>query len=261
LFRGLCFVVCALTEITSIEFVPINLTTISDLQISAFPKGEEFWLTMHELPKSFSQVILETTNVKEYFGASVALSERQTTYYSKPSRECNRDSDSSQSDEYLSCMRKNLWLKMRPSINCSIAGFEEFYGDETDLDECSDRESALHSSSSFDKISFSFLRSPETQNCLVPCFQMDYSFKLMHFRRNSIMSPENRHGLEAGVFLLMISFQTFLVEQRVETLVYDFGSFVAAAGGNLGLFLGLSFFSAFQMALLVCYKFTNRCFS
>jgi hypothetical protein len=75
------------------------------------------------------------------------------------------------------------------------------------------------------------------------------------------MSPENRHGLEAGVFLLMISFQTFLVEQRVETLVYDFGSFVAAAGGNLGLFLGLSFFSAFQMALLVCYKFTNRCFS
>jgi hypothetical protein len=42
LFRGLCFVVCALTEITSIEFVPINLTTISDLQISAFPKGEEF---------------------------------------------------------------------------------------------------------------------------------------------------------------------------------------------------------------------------
>jgi hypothetical protein len=53
-----------LTEITSIEFVPINLTTISELQISAFPKGEEFWLTMHELPKTFSQVILETTNVK-----------------------------------------------------------------------------------------------------------------------------------------------------------------------------------------------------
>jgi hypothetical protein len=30
------------------------------------------------------------------------------------------------------------------------------------------------------------------------------------------------------------------VEERIETLVYDVGSFLAAAGGNLGLLLGFS---------------------
>ena len=31
-----------------------------------------------------------------------------------------------------------------------------------------------------------------------------------------------------------------LIEEQIETLLYDFGGFIAAAGGNLGLFLGLS---------------------
>jgi hypothetical protein len=31
-----------------------------------------------------------------------------------------------------------------------------------------------------------------------------------------------------------------LVQKQVEVLVYDFGGFIAAAGGNLGLCLGFS---------------------
>jgi hypothetical protein len=31
-----------------------------------------------------------------------------------------------------------------------------------------------------------------------------------------------------------------LVEEQIERLAYDFGNFLAAAGGNLGLFLGFS---------------------
>ncbi len=34
-----------------------------------------------------------------------------------------------------------------------------------------------------------------------------------------------------------------MVEERVEALVYDEVNFIAAAGGNLGLFLGFSCFS------------------
>jgi hypothetical protein len=32
-------------------------------------------------------------------------------------------------------------------------------------------------------------------------------------------------------------------EERMETLTYDLGNFLVAAGGNLGLFLGFSCFS------------------
>jgi hypothetical protein len=48
---------------------------------------------------------------------------------------------------------------------------------------------------------------------------------------------------------------SLIVEERVETLVYDVGSFLAAAGGNLGLFLGFSCLSVF----LYIIKLVMRC--
>jgi hypothetical protein len=39
---------------------------------------------------------------------------------------------------------------------------------------------------------------------------------------------------------LVLAYDTFSVEEHFETLVFDIGSLLAAAGGNLGLFLGFS---------------------
>ena len=52
-------------------------------------------------------------------------------------------------------------------------------------------------------------------------------------------------------FLLYILWNSLLIEEEVETLVYDEINFVAAAGGNLGLQLGFSCFGLLQ--LLVTY--------
>jgi len=41
-------------------------------------------------------------------------------------------------------------------------------------------------------------------------------------------------------FALYVYFSTLNVEQQIESFDYDFASFLAAAGGNLGLFLGFS---------------------
>ena len=41
-------------------------------------------------------------------------------------------------------------------------------------------------------------------------------------------------------FHLKIDSSSLDVEEKVETLVYDIGSFLAAAGGNLSLMLGFS---------------------
>ena len=46
-----------------------------------------------------------------------------------------------------------------------------------------------------------------------------------------------------STFILSIVYSSLFVEERSEALVYDGVSFIAAAGGNLGLFLGFSFFS------------------
>jgi hypothetical protein len=66
---------------------------------------------------------------------------------------------------------------------------------------------------------------------------------------NHDITPANVSPLEPNAFLLVLTYQSFLVEEKIENLVYDFSSFVSAAGGNLGLFLGLSLFSALQMCL------------
>ena len=41
-------------------------------------------------------------------------------------------------------------------------------------------------------------------------------------------------------FLLIIIYATLNMEQRIESLDYDFGNFLVAAGGNLGLLLGIA---------------------
>jgi hypothetical protein len=39
---------------------------------------------------------------------------------------------------------------------------------------------------------------------------------------------------------LILAYETLSVEEQFETLIFDIGSLLAAAGGNLGLFLGFS---------------------
>ena len=58
-------------------------------------------------------------------------------------------------------------------------------------------------------------------------------------------------------------YSTLDVEERIETLVYDAGNFLAAAGGNLGLLLGFSCLSTvFGFINIIQEYFTHwTCFS
>jgi hypothetical protein len=64
--------------------------------------------------------------------------------------------------------------------------------------------------------------------------------KLNYFHKNSWIDTDGKSGIIENSFSLAIAYNTLIVEERVETLVYDVGSFLAAVGGNLGLFLGFS---------------------
>ena len=54
-----------------------------------------------------------------------------------------------------------------------------------------------------------------------------------------------------GVFSIHLFYSTLNVEELVETLVYDRGNFLAAAGGNLGLMLGISCLSVLNVLINV----------
>ena len=54
---------------------------------------------------------------------------------------------------------------------------------------------------------------------------------------------------------LSLSYESLIVEEHIETLVYDAGSFLSAIGGNLGLFLGFSCLTMLLGILKLAEKF------
>jgi hypothetical protein len=60
---------------------------------------------------------------------------------------------------------------------------------------------------------------------------------------NSLLFDGEPELKNTSYYHLFYYFKTYLIEKRLEVLVYDLGGFLAAAGGNLGLCLGFSFLS------------------
>ena len=60
---------------------------------------------------------------------------------------------------------------------------------------------------------------------------------------------------DENLYLLLFAYETLMIEEKVESLIYDFSSFLAAAGGNLGLFLGYSLFSAVELFVHLLKKY------
>ena len=55
--------------------------------------------------------------------------------------------------------------------------------------------------------------------------------------------------------IINLSYETLSIEEEEESIVYDVGNFLAAAGGNLGLFLGFSCFSV----IISFFKIVKSC--
>lgn len=77
--------------------------------------------------------------------------------------------------------------------------------------------------------------------CPSPCEQTVFDFKIQKHHQNTISGDKriNATLIATGVMFLL-QYEKFVIEEHVETLIYDTGNFLAQAGGNLGLFLGFS---------------------
>lgn len=84
------------------------------------------------------------------------------------------------------------------------------------------------------------------QQCPVPCEQTMYVSRVNKFHKNSYFGSdeESAKGVNNSFVYLSIGYETFNTELHFETLIYDTGNFLTQIGGNLGLFLGISCFSA-----------------
>ena len=126
-----------------------------------------------------------------------------------------------------------------------MPGFYEFAPADTILQECVDEKEGMQSLVKFQKVIQEFVASPEHFGCSLPCERTLFTYDVIDNHYNSVMlqSDETRAEKDEDGYVVFYFYKTFLVEQRVETLIYDFGGFIAAAGGNLGLCLGFSLLS------------------
>lgn len=83
--------------------------------------------------------------------------------------------------------------------------------------------------------------------CPQPCYQVGYEYRLDFMHNYFYIDPKGVYLDEA--FHLWILWESLLVVEEVEALVYDEINFAAAAGGYLGLFLGFSCFGLLQMLI------------
>ena len=148
---------------------------------------------------------------------------------------------------------------MAAKINCTIAPMKSIVPANSLVTECKDSYQGNITHWAFQEMFTYFADSPDKYNCPVPCIQISFDIVLDYFYDNTwIYSELDFSDIEdINSFTLVVFYDTLNVKQLIESFDYDLGSFLASAGGNLGLFLGLSCLSI----LLSFIKLAKKCLS
>jgi len=102
----------------------------------------------------------------------------------------------------------------------------------------------------------SFIINPSNFSYNVPCKQRQFSYSIDYFHRNSWRSEK----LGMNVFYIKFVYDLSMVKNRIETLVYDWGTLISAFGGNVGFLLGASCLSFMIYGISLLKRFNLRFF-
>jgi len=143
--------------------------------------------------------------------------------------------------EYIQCGKKSIREDNLPKLNCTIYNFKEYLDPaEVNLPTCNTMDSAAKAFDLLAQYGFVFLQSTPESKCKAPCTQTSYNIDVDYLSKYSYMNPAKPEMSLSKYFHLDFFFKKIHLEERTETLVYDFVSFLSAGGGNLGLFVGFS---------------------
>jgi hypothetical protein len=124
-------------------------------------------------------------------------------------------------------------------INCTVAGMKEILPQNLTLLECEDEVSAKKVRRILENVLEDFVENAADYGCPIPCQQTIFTTSKRLYHKNALADTlvGTNHS---NSFLVVIYSKRAVVEESEEMLIYDFGNFVAAAGGNFGLLLGFS---------------------
>ena len=138
---------------------------------------------------------------------------------------------------------------------CKLSNMEYFLLKNITLNECCSEESTKLVGDKFLRLVNEIAEFPESIGCPLPCRQINYKMSLDYFHNNSWSGVYDTSKDIHTYYALQYRYTTMFIEERVENLEYDVGSFLAAAGGNLGLMLGLSCLTVMFSIIEYCKNF------
>jgi len=180
----------------------------------------------------------------------IYLNEKMTTQINRQTAPCAFYKERS---EFVDCGKKQIWEMIKTRINCTIAILRSIIPVNSEISQCNSHFEAGITYKIMQNIFAEFSRKSQLNNCPMPCQYNSYNIKLRYLHKNAWIEHED-DNLSNDSSLLAISYSSLLVEERIETIVYDLENLVTSVGGQLGLFLGFSCFST----LLTFLKFVCK---
>ena len=142
---------------------------------------------------------------------------------------------------------------------------ETLLGNGNTLKQCQDRSSSINTTKLLVYVAFDDGKERWLSHCPIPCKQTSYDANIRYFHKSAVIDTDNSLGenFSDSKVMFALGYETLLIEEHAESLVYDVTNFLAAAGGNLGLFLGFSCMSVFYGTIKIIKKIKfqkiNKC--
>ena len=155
----------------------------------------------------------------------------------------------SEHELFANCCKEKMWRILSTGINCTIAEMEPIIPRNATMKKCDERNDAKIVYWRFIYLLENIYLQPWKYGCHIPCKQTSYTFKVNYFHKNNVFMPDNTANNSKDHLYMYVHFQTSSVEEKVENLEYDLANLLVSAGGNLGLFMGLSCLSVLFYAI------------
>ena len=245
---GVCQTVCKLKKVKAFYYnFVLDLKRNWNINIYFHPKGSEFLFFYSAVGLSSQMLTLNTkNNSDDIIAVDLSINEIQTYVTSKKDLDCKPykiDTENfNYNKEYMACLKRESWLKLRSSISCTIGGMATLFEKDleiAEMEECKDYETAVKTRTKIGDIISALLANSSSYNCPPPCQIVSYSMSPINYHNNSLLK-EYYNLVDGEHFLLSLYYNTLVIEKRTETLLYDVAGMLASAGGNLGLMLGFS---------------------
>ena len=242
LIYGKIFKICYNEPVVPQQSVKLSLKKDKDFVVYNLGTNEDFWLVLpSRFPYEIPTINIDSNNEQGFHSVNYIIDPMRRTLIPRGDNPCKQYAKKGDfqydNNGFIQCSKTQIWSILQQRINCTIPGLEFFKN--SSLQDCQTLEEAKVTGNHFRNLTYDFQYGPSKFGCPLPCQRRKDDISLQYYHNTSWVSADAKEIEEMG-FQFFYFYNSHSMEEKMESLVYDFSTFLVATGGNLGLFLGFS---------------------